>query len=151
MISPDESILICAVRYALGRQSYIVGEVAQYVFYKRKNLSVECINIIVRDIEEEMERYHAAGQKLGMDCDEKIWRVLLAALKEINVLDNKPLEELELSVKAYNCLKRAGIDTIGDLIRRTPEDMMRVRSLGRRTLEEIIEKMESKDIAFRKE
>lgn len=81
MISPDESILICAVRYALGRQSYIVGEVAQYVFYKRKTLSVECINIIVRDIEEEMERYHAAGQKLGMECDEKIWAKLLEVLK----------------------------------------------------------------------
>ena len=81
MISPDESILICAVRYALGRMSYIVGEVAQYVFYKRKTLSVECINIIVRDIEEEMERYHAAGQKLGMDCDERTWKKLLEDLK----------------------------------------------------------------------
>lgn len=151
MISPDESILICAVRYALGRMSYIVGEVANYVFFKRKTLSVECINIIIRDIEEEMERYNASGQKLGMHCDEKIWRALLAALKEINVLDNKPLEELELSVKAYNCLRIAGIDTIGDLIRMTPEDMMKVRSLGRRTLDEIIEKMESKGIAFRKE
>ena len=42
MISPDESILICAVRYALGRMSYIVGDVANYVFYKRKTLSKEC-------------------------------------------------------------------------------------------------------------
>ena len=81
MISTDERILICAVRYALGRMSYIVGEVAQYVFYKRKTLSVECINIIVRDIEEEMERYHAAGQTLGMECDERTWKNLLEALK----------------------------------------------------------------------
>ena len=81
MISPDESILICAVRYALGRQSYIVGEVAQYVFYKRKTLSAECINIIIRDIEEEMERYHSVGQTLGMDCDERTWENLLNQLK----------------------------------------------------------------------
>lgn len=71
MISPDEIILICAVRYALGRMSYIVGEVAQYVFCKRKTLSKECIYIIIRDIEEEMKRYNAAGYKLGMDCDER--------------------------------------------------------------------------------
>ena len=81
MISPDESILICAVRYALGRMSYIVGEVANYVFFKRKTLSKECIDIIIRDIEEEMERYHSAGYKLGMDCDERTWKNLLEALK----------------------------------------------------------------------
>ena len=81
MISPDESILICAVRYALGRMSYIVGDVAQYVYYKRKTLSKECIDIIIRDIEEEMERYHAAGYKLGMDCDERTWKNLLNQLK----------------------------------------------------------------------
>ena len=81
MISPDESILICAVRYALGRMSYIVGEVAQYVFFKRKTLSKECIDIIIRDIEEEMERYHSVGQTLGMECDERTWKNLLEALK----------------------------------------------------------------------
>ena len=81
MITDDEQILICAVRYALGRQSYIVGEVAQYVFYKRKTLSNECINVIIKDIEEEMERYHAAGLKLGMRCDERTWNNLLKFLK----------------------------------------------------------------------
>ena len=81
MITPDEQILICAVRYALGRMSYIVGEVAQYVFFKRGALSDQCKNIIIRDIEEELERYHAAGQTLGMDCDERTWKNLLEALK----------------------------------------------------------------------
>ena len=85
MISPDESILICAVRYALGRMSYIVGEVANYVFYKCKTLSKECIDIIIRDIEEEgsfqKKRYHLVGETLGMECDEKTWKNLLKALK----------------------------------------------------------------------
>ena len=81
MISPDESILICAVRYALGRMSYIVGEVANYVFYKCKTLSKECIDIIIRDIEEELQRYHNSGQMLGMECDEKLWTRLLELLK----------------------------------------------------------------------
>lgn len=81
MISPDESILICAVRYALGRQSYIVGDTAKYVALKQKTLSKECIDIIIRDIEEEMERYHSVGQTLGMECDERTWKNLLEALK----------------------------------------------------------------------
>lgn len=81
MISPDEHILICAVRYALGRMSYIVEEVAQYVFFKRKTMSKECIDIIIRDIEEEMERYHLVGETLGMECDERTWKNLLKVLK----------------------------------------------------------------------
>ena len=153
MISPDESILICAVRYALGRMSYIVGEVAQYVFCKRKTLSKECIDIIIRDIEEELKRYNAAGYKLGMDCDERTWKNLLEALKGESMceINNVPIDDLDLSVKAYNCLRRAGIDTIEDLTRKTPADMMRIRSLGRKTLEEIICKMNSKGLEFREE
>ena len=77
MITPDETILICAVRYALGRMSYIVGDVAKYVKLKRNTLSSQCKNIIIRDIEEELERYHSTGQILGMECDEKTWKNLL--------------------------------------------------------------------------
>ena len=81
-MSNEEQILICAVRYALGRMSYIVGVVAEYVAVKQPELSKECINIIIRDIEEELKRYHDAGQKLGMECDERTWLRLLERLKE---------------------------------------------------------------------
>ena len=81
-MTDDEQILICAVRYALGRMSYIVGVVCQYVTYKRKTLSKECINIIIRDIEDEMKRYHKAGEYLGMKCDERNWCELLDILKK---------------------------------------------------------------------
>ena len=91
MITTDETIIICAVRYALGRMSYIVGEVANYVFYKRKTLSKECIDIIIRDIEEEMERYHSVGQTLGMECDERTWRNLLNQLKSEKEKNGKNL------------------------------------------------------------
>lgn len=78
----EEMILICAVRYALGRMSYIVGVVAEYVAVKQPELSKECINIIIRDIEEELKWYHDAGQTLGMECDERTWLRLLERLKE---------------------------------------------------------------------
>jgi len=51
------------------------------------------------------------------------------------------IEELDLSVRSYNCLKRAGINTVEDLIQKTEEDMMKVRNLGRKSLEEVINKL----------
>ena len=83
-MSNEEQILICAVRYALGRMSYIVGIVAEYVALRKQELSKECINIIIRDIEEELERYHKCGQTLGMECDERTWVWVLERLKGDN-------------------------------------------------------------------
>lgn len=51
------------------------------------------------------------------------------------------IEELDLSVRSFNCLKRAGINTVEDLISKTEEDMMKVRNLGRKSLEEVIGKL----------
>ena len=51
------------------------------------------------------------------------------------------IDELELSVRSYNCLKRAGINTVQELINKTPEDMMKVRSLGRKSLDEVLAKL----------
>ena len=51
------------------------------------------------------------------------------------------IDELELSVRSYNCLKRAGIDTVEELCNRTSEDMMKVRNLGRKSLEEVLSKL----------
>lgn len=81
-MTPEETILICAVRYALGRMSYVVAEVCEYVYYRRNKLSEYCKNIIIRDIEEDLVRYHVAGQTLGMECDEENWKWLLVQLKQ---------------------------------------------------------------------
>lgn len=51
------------------------------------------------------------------------------------------IDELELSVRSYNCLKRAGINTVEELTNRTPDDMMKVRNLGRKSLEEVLAKL----------
>ncbi len=56
------------------------------------------------------------------------------------------IEELDLSVRSFNCLKRAGIDTVEDLINRTEEDMIKVRNLGKKSLEEVIQKLHSLDL-----
>ena len=53
------------------------------------------------------------------------------------------IEELDLSVRSFNCLKRAGINTVEDLINKTEDDMMKVRNLGRKSLDEVINKLAS--------
>ena len=59
------------------------------------------------------------------------------------------IEELDLSVRAYNCLKRAGINTISELVQRNQEDMMKVRNLGRKSLEEVEQKLEALGLSLR--
>ena len=61
------------------------------------------------------------------------------------------VEELDLSVRSFNCLKRAGIDTVEDLISRTEEDMIKVRNLGKKSLEEVIQKLHSLGLDLRRE
>jgi DNA-directed RNA polymerase subunit alpha len=58
------------------------------------------------------------------------------------------IEELELSVRPLNCLKRAGISTVEDLIKRSEEEMLKVRNLGRKSLDEVIKKLESMGLSL---
>ncbi len=61
------------------------------------------------------------------------------------------IEELDLSVRSFNCLKRAGINTVEDLINKSEEDMMKVRNLGRKSLDEVIGKIASLGLALKKD
>ncbi|MCF6465290.1 DNA-directed RNA polymerase subunit alpha [Clostridium sp. Cult2] len=60
------------------------------------------------------------------------------------------VEELDLSVRSYNCLKRAGINTVDELTQKTEEDLMKVRNLGKKSLEEIQEKLGELELSLRK-
>lgn len=70
--------------------------------------------------------------------------------KKTKVLE-MTIEELDLSVRSFNCLKRASINTVEDLTNKTEEDMMRVRNLGRKSLEEVIAKLDSLGLSLRKD
>ena len=80
--------------------------------------------------------------------------------KVVEVMADKPdsdtdkalemnIDELELSVRSYNCLKRAGINTVEELCDRTPEDMMKVRNLGRKSLEEVLTKLKELNLSLK--
>ena len=55
---------------------------------------------------------------------------------------------MELSVRSYNCLKRAGIDTVGDLAKKSRAEMMKVRNMGAKSMEEVIAKLEAYGIVL---
>jgi DNA-directed RNA polymerase subunit alpha len=64
-------------------------------------------------------------------------------------INDMPIEELELSVRSYNCLKRAGIGTVKELCDKTSDDMMKVRNLGRKSLEEVLQKLSDMGLSLR--
>ena len=72
------------------------------------------------------------------------------AVKKEKVLE-MTIEELDMSVRSFNCLKRAGIDTVEDLTNRTEEDMIKVRNLGKKSLEEVIQKLHSLGLSLKSE
>ncbi len=92
--------------------------------------------------------------KLFIDLSDDAKNTEIMVEKEENkkekVLD-MTIEELDLSVRSHNCLKRAGINTVEDLINRTEEDMMKVRNLGRKSLEEVINKLYALNLSLKKE
>ena len=91
--------------------------------------------------------------KLFIDMSDKAQReefmVERPEVKKEKILE-MTIEDLDLSVRSFNCLKRAGIDTVEDLINRTEEDMIKVRNLGRKSLEEVIQKLSSLGLCLKK-
>ena len=71
-------------------------------------------------------------------------------IEETNKNLEKPIEDLDLSVRSYNCLKRAGINNLSELIEKTEEDMMKVRNLGKKSLKEVKQKLEELNLSLAK-
>ena len=87
---------------------------------------------------------------------------LVASMSQIDLLVDKEvdsqtkvlemtIEDMDLSVRSYNCLKRAGINTVEDLIRRTENDLAKVKNLGRRSLEEVIAKLQGYGLTLKED
>lgn len=88
--------------------------------------------------------------QLFMNMDEAARENVAPSSSAEEVLDemNKSIDELELSVRSYNCLKRAGINTVEDLCDKTMDDLMKVRNMGRKSLDEILGKLESMGLSL---
>lgn len=90
--------------------------------------------------------------RLFMGLTDKLNNVEVMVEKEEDVKDkilDMTIEELDLSVRSYNCLKRAGINSVAELTQKTEEDMIKVRNLGRKSLEEVEFKLKDLGLDFR--
>ena len=65
--------------------------------------------------------------------------------------DDTPIEELELGVRSYNCLKREGVETVGDLIRKSEQELMCIPNFGRKSIEEVRERLGQNNLKLRGE
>lgn len=103
----------------------------------------EAMSTAARILCEHLELFMALG---GQSTDESLL-VEREDEAETRLLD-APIEELELSVRSFNCLKRAGINSIGDLCARTENEMAKVRNLGKKSMEEVKQKLAALGLAL---
>ena len=92
--------------------------------------------------------------KLFVDLSETAKNTQIMVEKEENKKEKileMPIEELELSVRSFNCLKRSGISTVEDLTNKSENDMMKVKNLGKKSLDEVIAKLHDLGLDLRKE
>jgi DNA-directed RNA polymerase subunit alpha len=82
------------------------------------------------------------------DVQEAVEEPAERAINQMNEVLNRSVEELELSVRSYNCLKNANIQTIGDLVQKTEAEMLRTKNFGRKSLNEIKEILGSLNLSF---
>ena len=100
--------------------------------------AVEIVSLAAKVLDDHIKMFVDLSETMGkMDIlvsreEDKQQKVL-----EMNI------DDMDLSVRSYNCLKRAGIQTVEDLIAKTEEDMLKVRNLGRKSLDEVLEKIKS--------
>jgi len=90
-------------------------------------------------------------RNISVDAEEEVVEDEFEEKSEFEKLLEMPVEELELSMRAYNCLKRANIDTVGQLIQKTEQEISKVRNMGKKSLEEVKTKLAELGLAFRLE
>lgn len=119
-----------------ARQILIKG--LKRIFYRRYTIFTK------KDLRALNEEFEEVFRERRKEIEE-LRKMDIATVKEKygeELATKSPIEELLLSVRSYNCLKRAKIDTIEELTEKTEEEMMKIRNLGRKSLREIIRKLE---------
>ncbi len=90
--------------------------------------------------------------EMFIDLSEIAKTMSIMSQKELSLKDKlleTPIEELEFSVRSYNCLKRAGIHTVADIVSKTEQDMIKVRNLGKKSLDEVMNKITDLGLEFK--
>lgn len=141
-VIPVDSIYTPVERVNLQVENTRVGQITDYdkltldVWTNGTLAPDEAVSLAAKVLSEHLNSF--------IDLSENAKTVDVMVEKEDNEKEKvleMSIDELELSVRSYNCLKRAGINTVEELCNRTSEDMMKVRNLGRKSLEEVLNKL----------
>lgn len=149
-IIPIDSIFTPVERVNLEVENTRVGQITDYdkltldVYTNGVLLPDEALSFAAKVLSEHLNIFvelseSAASAEVLVEKEEK---------KKNKALDMN-IEDLELSVRSFNCLKRANINTVEELVNKTPEDMMKVRNLGHKSLEEVLAKLKELDLSLR--
>ncbi len=139
---PVDAIYTPIERVNMNVENTRVGQMTDYdkltldVYTNGTLLPDEAVSLAAKVLSEHLS--------LFIDLSENAKHAEVMVEKESNESQKKMemnIDELELSVRSYNCLKRAGINTVEELCSKTPEDMMKVRNLGRKSLDEVLAKL----------
>jgi DNA-directed RNA polymerase subunit alpha len=90
----------------------------------------------------DLERIEGFGEQVGE---------VEAEAPQAHGMENFPIEELELGVRSYNCLKRVGIETIGDLVTKTESELAAIPNFGKKSIEEVRETLQAHGLTLREE
>ena len=149
-VIPVDSIFTPVTKVNYFVENTRVGQVTDFdrliieVFTDGSILPDEAISLAAKIMNEHLN--------LFIDLTEHVGDVEIMVQKEEDTKEKvleMTIEELDLSVRSYNCLKRAGINTVDELIQRTEEDMMKVRNLGKKSLEEVQNKLAELDLSLK--
>ena len=149
---PVDSIYTPVLKVNYGVENTRVGQITDYdkltleVWTDGTISAQEAVSLAARIMTEHLNLFVTLSQE-AMDAEIMVEKDDKGKEKALEMT----IEELDLSVRSFNCLKRAGINTVEDLINKSEEDMMKVRNLGRKSLEEVVWKMASLGFNLRKE
>ena len=140
---PVDSIYTPVLKVNYGVENTRVGQITDYdkltleVWTDGTISAQEAVSLAARIMTEHLNLFVNLSQE-AMDAEIMVEKDDKGKEKVLEMT----IEELDLSVRSFNCLKRAGINTVADLINTSEEDMMKVRNLGRKSLEEVIKKLD---------
>ena len=105
----------------------------------------EALSMAAKILNEHLEMF--------IDLSEIAKNMSIMSQKEMSMRDKMletSIEDLEFSVRSYNCLKRAGIHTVADIVNKSEQDMIKVRNLGKKSLDEVVNKIKELGLEFKK-
>ena len=147
---PVDSIYTPVLKVNYGVENTRVGQITDYdkltleVWTDGTISAQEAVSLAARIMTEHLNLFVTLSQE-AMDAEIMVEKDDKGKEKALEMT----IEELDLSVRSFNCLKRAGINTVEDLISKSEDEMMKVRNLGRKSLEEVEQKLEALNLSLR--